>query len=170
MDEAGVTQQYYIATRSSPADDLTRVLKYGKMFAVFDRHGDIGVAGRGEEGIFYQGTRFLSRLAVSLWGYRPLLLSSTIQSDNFVFIADLANLDVSRNGEVRVPRDTVHLLRSRFLWQGICYEELKIFNYGLVPLVIPLRIGSVVSLTTFCVSVDSSFICAVPSALPPPNK
>src|SRR5437773_2785870 len=111
------------------------------MFAVFDRHGDIGVAGRGEEGIFYQGTRFLSRLAVSLWGYRPLLLSSTIQSDNFVFIADLANLDVSRNGEVRVPRDTVHLLRSRFLWQGICYEELKIFNYGLVPLVIPLRIG-----------------------------
>jgi glycogen debranching enzyme len=141
LDEAGVTQQYYIATRSSPADDLTRVLKYGKMFAVFDRHGDIGVAGRGEEGIFYQGTRFLSRLAVSLWGYRPLLLSSTIQSDNFVFIADLANLDVSWDGEVRVPRDTVHLLRSRFLWQGICYEELKIFNYGLVPLVIPLRIG-----------------------------
>jgi len=111
------------------------------MFAVFDRHGDIGVAGRGEEGIFYQGTRFLSRLAVSLWGYRPLLLSSTIQSDNFVFIADLANLDVSRDGEVCVPRDTVHLLRSRFLWQGMCYEELKIVNYGLAPLLIPLRIG-----------------------------
>src|SRR5256885_11214758 len=111
------------------------------MFAVLDRHGAMGVAGRAEEGIFYQATRFLSRRAVSIWGYRSRLLSSTIQSDNFVFIADLANLDVSRNGEVRVPRDTVPLLRSRLLWQGICYEELKIFNYGLVPLVIPLRIG-----------------------------
>jgi len=58
LDEAGVTQQYYIATRSSPADDLTRVLKYGKMFAVFDRHGDIGVAGRGEEGIFIRAHDF----------------------------------------------------------------------------------------------------------------
>ena len=141
MDEAGVTQQYYIATRSSPADDLTRVLKYGKMFAVFDRHGDIGVSSRGEEGIFYQGTRFLSRLVMSAWGHRPLLLSSTIQADNLVFTADLANLDVSRDGELRVPRDTVHLVRRRFLWQATCYEELKIVNYGLMDVAIPLRIA-----------------------------
>jgi len=140
LDEVSVTQQYYIATRYSPADDLTRVLKYGKMFAVFDRHGDIGFSGRGEEGIFFQGTRFLSELVVHVWGARPLLLSSTIQADNLLFTADLANVDLLRDDEVKVPRDTVHLLRSKFLWQGVCYEEIKIVNYGLSPLVIPMRI------------------------------
>src|SRR5207248_11641950 len=30
--------------------------------------------------------------------------------------------------------------RSRFLWQGVCYEEIKIVNYGLAPLIIPMRI------------------------------
>jgi len=106
LDEVSVTQQYYIATRYSPADDLTRVLKYGKMFAVFDRHGDIGFSGRGEEGIFFQGTRFLSELVVHVWGARPLLLSSTIQADNLLFTADLANVDLLRDDEVKVPRDT----------------------------------------------------------------
>src|SRR5947199_3665417 len=110
------------------------------MFAVFDRHGDIGFSGRGEEGIFYQGTRFLSELVVHVWGARPLLLSSTIQADNLLFTADLANVDLLRDDEVKVPRDTVHLLRSKFLWQGVCYEEIKIVNYGLSPLVIPMRI------------------------------
>ena len=85
MDQISVTQQYYIATKSSPADDRTRVLKYGRMFAVFDRYGDIEPLGMGEQGIFYQGTRHLSELVVSLWGARPLLLSSTIQADNFVY-------------------------------------------------------------------------------------
>jgi glycogen debranching enzyme len=140
LDEVGVTQQYYIEKSSSPADELTRVLKYGKMFAVFDRHGDMGPAGRGEEGIFFQGTRCLSQLVASLWDFRPLLLSSSIQADNFVFTADLANVDIHRDGSLMVPRDTVHLLRSKFLWQDVSYEEFKIVNYGLTPLLIPLRI------------------------------
>src|SRR5205823_4883618 len=40
-----------------------------------------------------------------------------------------------------VPRDTLHVVRSKFLWQGACYEEFKIVNYGLAPLVIPLRLA-----------------------------
>src|SRR5207244_9080021 len=121
MNDIIVTQQYYIATRNSPAYDLTRVLKYGKMFAVFDRHGDIGFSGRGEEGIFFQGTRFLSELVVHVWGARPLMLWSTIQADNLLFTADLANVALLRDDEVKVLRDTVHLLRARVLWQGVCY-------------------------------------------------
>lgn len=141
MDEAGVTQQYYIATRSSPSDDRPRVLKYGEMFAVFDRHGDIEPLGLGEQGIYFQETRFVSELALSVWGSRPLLLSSTVKSDNSIFTADLANVDVTEAEEVVVPRGTVHLLRSRFLWQGVCYEELKIVNYGLSPIHIPISIA-----------------------------
>jgi glycogen debranching enzyme len=141
LDELGVTQQYYIAAGSSPSEDRTRVLKYGKIFAVFNRYGDIEPLGLGEHGIFYQGTRHLSELALSLWNARPLLMSSNVKSDNFVFIADLANVDVVESQQVSIPRGTLHIVRSRFLWQGVSYEELKLFNYGLSALDIPFRIA-----------------------------
>ena len=141
MDEIGIAQQYYIATRSSPSDDRSRVLKYGKMFAVFDRYGDIEPLGLGEQGIFYQGTRYLSELAVYLWNARPLLLSSTIKADNFLFTADLANVDVSHGDEVAIHRGVLHLLRSKFLWQGSCYEQFKLSNFGLEKVDVPFRIA-----------------------------
>ena len=94
------------------------------MFAVFDRYGDIEPLGMGEQGIFYQGTRHLSELVVSLWGARPLLLSSTIQADNFVFTADLANVDVSRGDEVIVPAYTFQATASAPMAAGDCELEL----------------------------------------------
>ena len=139
MDEATVTQQqYYIATKSAPKDDRSRVLKYGSMFALFDRMGDMSQEGMGEQGIFYEGTRYLSEMSLRLWNERPLLLSSTIETNNFLFTADLANLDVSRGESVVIHRGTLHLLRSRFLWRGTAYEELEFMNYGMEPLRVPL--------------------------------
>jgi glycogen debranching enzyme len=140
LDEATLTQQYYIATKSAPTDDRARVLKYGAMFAVFDRLGDISHEGMGEQGIFYEGTRYLSEMSLRLWNEHPLLLSSTIESNNFLFTADLANLDVSRGESVAIHRGTLHLLRSRFLWHGVAYEELEFMNYGMEPLRVPLSI------------------------------
>jgi glycogen debranching enzyme len=141
LDEVNVSQQYYIATKSSPADDRPRVLKYGAIFAVFDRLGDIRPGGLGEQGIFFEGTRYLSQLLVHLWNERPLLLSSTIEPSNFLFNADLANLDVSRGNTVVIHRGTLHLLRSKFLWRGTSYEEFKFVNYGMQALSIPMSIG-----------------------------
>ncbi|GAC1431658.1 MAG: amylo-alpha-1,6-glucosidase [Terriglobales bacterium] len=140
MDEASVTQQYYIATKSSPADDRARVLKHGSMFSVFNRLGDIQTRGLGEQGLFWQGTRHLSEWGVFLWNSHPLLLSSTIETNNFLFSADLANLDVSRGDEVVIPRGTLYILRSKFLWRGVCYEEFSFANYGLTDLAIPFRL------------------------------
>ena len=140
MDEATFSQQYYIETKSAPSDDRARVLKYGAMFAVFDRLGDIRHQGLGEQGVFYEGTRHLSEMGLQLWNERPLLLSSTIEPNNFLFTADLANLDVSRGGSVAIHRGVLHLLRSKFLWQDAAYEELTLVNYGLSALEVPLRI------------------------------
>jgi glycogen debranching enzyme len=95
----------------------------------------------GEQGIFFQGTRFLSELVLSLWNARPLLLSSTVESDNLVFTADLANVDVSEDHNVIVERGTIHVLRSKFLWRDVCYEEFQIVNYGLTPVDIPLHLA-----------------------------
>ncbi len=140
MDEVNVSQQYYIATTEPPAEDRTRVLKYGSMFAVFDRHGDVQRQGMGEQGIFYHGTRHLSEMVLRLWNERPLLLSSTVEPNNFRFSADLANLDVSHAGEVAIHRGVLHLLRSKFLWRGACYEEFRFVNYGMAPLLVPVAL------------------------------
>ena len=141
MDEVGTTQQYYIAAGSSPSDDRTRVLKYGKCFAVFNRYGDIEPWGLGEHGIFFRGCRHLSEFVLELWDARPLLLSSTVKSDNFSFTADLANVDVAHNNSIVVPRGTLHVARSRFLWRDVAHEELRIVNYGLSRLLVPIRIA-----------------------------
>src|SRR5207237_10620272 len=95
VDEVS-TQQYYIATSSAPPDDRTRVVRYAKMFAVFDRYGDVEPSGLGEEGTFYEGTRFLSELALFIDNSRPLLLSSTVREDNSLFTADLTNVDIDQ--------------------------------------------------------------------------
>src|SRR5436309_10693493 len=89
LDGSGIANaQYYIATTASRADDRARVLKYGRMFFVFDRLGDVQTTGLGEEGLFHNGTRHLSALSLNLWNARPMLLSSTVATNNFLFTAD----------------------------------------------------------------------------------
>jgi glycogen debranching enzyme len=142
LDGSGIAHpQYYIATTSSPADDRARVLKYGRMFFVFDRLGDVLTSGLGEEGLFYDGMRHLSELSLKLWNARPLLLSSTVATNNFLFTADLANLDVFHEGAMAIHRGTLHLVRSRFLWRDSCFEKLLFVNHGLEDLEVPVRVG-----------------------------
>lgn len=130
-DVVRVENQFYILATTSMAGDRTRVLKQDETFAVFDRYGDIQPIGLGEQGIYHEGTRFLSHLILWLGKDRPLLLSSTIKEDNAILGVDLTNPDIFSTGQVVVPRGTVYLMRSKFLWQGVSYECLRILNYGL---------------------------------------
>src|ERR671919_2530562 len=90
-DVIRVEDQYYILATSPLADDRTRVLKHGETFAVFDRYGDIQPIGLGEQGLYHEGTRFLSRLVLRVGRRRPLLLSSTVKEDNALLAVDLTN-------------------------------------------------------------------------------
>jgi glycogen debranching enzyme len=127
-----VRDAFYIRSSSSRIDVRTRVLKQGDTFGVFDRFGDIDTFGTGELGMYYQDTRFLSRLTLKLGKDRPLLLSSTVREDNAVLAVDATNPDVSRNGETVVPRGIVHIYRTKILWKRTCQERLRIHNYGRV--------------------------------------
>ncbi|MER3446407.1 MAG: hypothetical protein C4291_05945 [Candidatus Dadabacteria bacterium] len=134
MDEIiRVRDQFYILATSPLADDRTWVLKHDDMFAVFDRYGDIQPIGLGEQGIYYEGTRFLSRLELGLGESHPLLLGSTVNDDNSLLAVDLTNPDIYIGGNVIIPRGTLHIFRSKFLWHGVCYERLRIINHGLSP-------------------------------------
>src|SRR4051812_23672080 len=66
-------------------------------------------------------------------GQRPLLLSSRVREQNDQFGADLTNPDQVRDGIVVVPRDLLHIYRSRFLLEGHWYERLRIANHGMAP-------------------------------------
>ncbi|MGQ0811771.1 MAG: amylo-alpha-1,6-glucosidase [Nitrospiraceae bacterium] len=129
-----LNDQFNVVATSPTVDDRTRVLKQDETFAVFDHYGDIQPVLMKEQGLYHEGTRFLSRLELSLGGTRPLLLSSTLKTNNALFTVDLTNPDMSRNGSIIMPRGTLHLLRTKFLWRHSCYERLRIANYGSVPL------------------------------------
>src|SRR5262245_43934275 len=75
---------FYIQATAAPVDEVRRVLKYGETFAVFDRYGDVRSGGLGEDGLYFEGTRFLSCLILRIGMQRPLFLSSTVRDENDV--------------------------------------------------------------------------------------
>jgi glycogen debranching enzyme len=133
--------QYYIRANSSLADATVRVLKHADTFALLDRHGDIRPLGFEVQGLFHEGTRFLSRLKLEIDGQSPLLLSSNVKEENDFFVADLTNPDLPREDGGTILRGTIHLVRTIFLWQGSYFERIGVFSFARHPVAIELALG-----------------------------
>src|SRR5580765_5591275 len=138
--------QCQIVASSSLIDEHIEVLKQGDTFGLFDQYGDIHSLRTGSHGLYHERTRFLSRFVLTLNAERPLLLSSTVKQDNVLLNIDLTNPDMTHEGQGEVARGALHLSRTRFLPQGLCFERLRVHNYSLLP--IPVRLS---------VSVDADF-------------
>ena len=130
-DIVRVENEYYVRATSALADDRTRVLKSGKTFAVFNRYGDIEALGPLQFGLFYAETRHLSHLTLRINERQPMLLSSTVREDNAFLFIDMTNVDTTTHGDIVLPRGTLHVFRRKFLDNSICYEEVRLQNYGL---------------------------------------
>ncbi|HUZ90464.1 MAG TPA: amylo-alpha-1,6-glucosidase [Methylocella sp.] len=122
--------KHYIETRGSLVQRSLRSLKHGDAFAVFDEYGDMGVIGTGPDGLYFNDTRFLSWYALRFEGMRPLFLGSVVQNDNAALSVNLANPDVHADGLISLPRDTIAIERTKFLWQAVCYERIGFHNYA----------------------------------------
>ncbi|MGE5518006.1 MAG: glycogen debranching N-terminal domain-containing protein [Bacteroidota bacterium] len=120
----------YVLATSPRVAMRTLTLKDGNSFAVFDRYGDTGSVGSGEQGIYHRGTRMLSHHEFHLGHQRPLLLSSTVHEHNAFVAVDLTNPDIPVGGERVIPRGVIHVFRSMFLWQGGLFCRTRVFNYG----------------------------------------
>ena len=125
-----VQDQYYILATSARVDDRTRVLKHNETFAVFDRAGNIRPFGLGEQGIYHQETRYVSRLELSLSQRQPMLLGSMVPENNSVLSVDLTNPDIPMGEGVLLPRDTIHVFRYAFLWNAAYYSRYRVRNFS----------------------------------------
>src|SRR5262245_7555116 len=97
MSTASLTelvQQYYIIAPAIARPERVLVLKQDETFGLFNEFGDIDTEARQDEGLYYEGTRFLSFFALSLANGRPLLLSAAVRRDNVLLATDLTNPDL----------------------------------------------------------------------------
>jgi glycogen debranching enzyme len=120
---------FYIPAKGSPTRHRYK-LKHNDTFVVMDSHGDIGAALGEPDGVFNNDTRYLSRLELHVNGQPTLLLGSRVRDDNTMLTADLTNPDIFDDGRIVLPKDTVHIARSSFVWNDTFYTRFGIRNYG----------------------------------------
>jgi glycogen debranching enzyme len=121
---------FYIAATQQSATRPPRALKCGDTFIVLDGRGDIAATSGGAAGLFHLDTRYLSRLELLVNAAHPLLLGSNLRDDNAAFSVDLTNPDLVAGQRIVLERDTVHILRTIFLWRGTAYQRLGVRNYS----------------------------------------
>ncbi len=115
----------------SLAASSRRTLKHDDTFAMFDEFGDVLPLEHHPTGLFHHDTRYLSRLVFTLEGHRPLVLSSTVQTDNVILDVDLTNPDLfDAEGRLALAKDTFHIARAKFLWEASCHELFTVTSYA----------------------------------------
>ena len=131
---------FYIPATQALAAYRPHVLKQDDCFAVLDAYGNAQATGPAAEGVFFEDTRHVSQLVLTIDGVRPLLLSSSVSEDNAVLAADLANPDLMTGGRLRLARDTVHILSSTLLGEDALFTRLELRNFGNAPAAVTLAV------------------------------
>src|SRR5882672_8918952 len=136
---------HQVVSADVPSGERTHVLRHDDTFGMFNEIGDIDADTRSEAGLYRGGVRHLSRLTLTIASLRPLLLAAIPRDDNVLLTANLTNPDVrGEAGRVTLPRGTLHITRSRFIWGGVCHEMIRVRNFALSTVTVELvvRFGS----------------------------
>ena len=144
-DPAILDDLHQVVTADVPSGERTHALRHNDTFGLFNEIGDIDAETRSEAGLYRGGVRHLSRLTLTIASLRPLLLSATTREDNVLLTVNLTNPDVRGDGgRVMLPRGTLYITRSRFIWEGVCYEMIRVRNFALSTVAVELavRFGS----------------------------
>jgi glycogen debranching enzyme len=137
--DAPAEDAFYIAATQSASRPRCS-LKCNDTFIVLDTHGDMGAASGGTDGLFSHDTRFLSQLQLLINGAQPLLLGSNLRDDNAALVVDLTNPDVFADQRIVLEKDTLHILRTVFLWRDTVYQRFGLRNYGDRPIDVQMAI------------------------------
>ncbi len=123
---------FYIQATESIQERWPRTLKQGDSFALFDALGDCMEPGLTPAacstttppsvGNPAPDRRPAPAAAVVLGGERQCRVHRRpVQPD------------IYQNGEIVLPREALHLRRSRFLWQGALHERIALRNFDVRP-------------------------------------
>lgn len=126
----GIRNKNYKTADSVLTDDRVRILNSADTFVVFDRWGDIRPGEAQTQGLFHEGTRFLSVLKLMLFDQQPALLDSSISLENDVLIVDLTNNEIFLDDDLITAKAKVHIERIKFVQNGICYEKVQLYNHS----------------------------------------
>jgi glycogen debranching enzyme len=138
---ADVTSEASFSVQAiAPVGRARRSLKHNDTFLVLDARGDIGASAGTSDGLFQCDTRFLSRLELLINDVQPLLLASNLSDDNLLLTIDLTNPDFVVDGHVILEKDTIHIVRSIFIWNETAHQRIGLRNHGVAPVVLDLTI------------------------------
>jgi glycogen debranching enzyme len=128
-----IGDKWYVLATSAISDEAPMTLKHDETFALFDRFGNMHSLEGSEQGLYHEDTRYLSHKELLIDGACPLYLGATVKEHNSLLIIELMNPDLSRGGEVHIGKSTLHIFRASLLWQGACYEHIRLTNHGREP-------------------------------------
>ncbi|MDD2877722.1 MAG: glycogen debranching N-terminal domain-containing protein [Acidiphilium sp.] len=131
-------KNFPVAADATRAEDRPYTLKSDDCFAIFGVNGDMTA---GSEGVYYHDTRHLSRLAITLNGTRPRLLSGAISADNATLVCDLAARAPEGKTDMGDDANEISLRRETFLWHGTRHDALTLGNWSLTPQTMGLAIN-----------------------------
>jgi glycogen debranching enzyme len=130
-------EKFHIAADGETMEQNRQVLKCGDAFGVFDEYGNLFARERSAEGLFFEDTRYLADLRLTVAGGSLMLLGSAITGDRKLAV-DLTNPDIFKGDSIVVPREWLHVQRTKALGPSGCCETLRFHNYGDQALALPL--------------------------------
>jgi glycogen debranching enzyme len=133
------TSPFYITASAISSQSRPRVLKRGGIFAVLDGYGNSQAFGPGAEGLFFEDTRYLSQVILTVDGLPPVLLSSVVSEDNTALTADFTNPEL-KSPDDRMLKDSLHLLSTTALTEDGLEVRVHIRNFGRYPADFVLRL------------------------------
>ena len=122
---------FYIAATQQTATRPPRALKYGDtLHRARQPRRYFGVVGRLGRPV---PSRHPLSVAARIAGQRRPAAAARLQPARRQFGAssvDLTNPDLMADQRIVLEKDTVHILRTMFLWRGTAYQRLGVRNYG----------------------------------------
>lgn len=130
MEQKAFSENYLVLGTASLTEEKTIVLKHNETFGIFNKYGDITPHHNSSQGIFHNGTRYLSHLRFRVDGERPLFLSSNLRERSEMFVVDLTNPDFKENGQMKLEKGSAHIMRKKVMWDSYYYEQIHFSNFG----------------------------------------
>lgn len=121
------TKDFHISPDAVNIDERNQVLNHFNTFGLFDRFGNISPSGKKVQGIYHDGTRFISKLLLTINGVKPVLLSGAVKEDNEMLSTDLTNPFLE---DCQVIENTLHISRTQFIHNKVFYEQISCVHYG----------------------------------------